>query len=503
MPKPGKKPEDMTGDELWAEILKLEPKSDIAQYKDKDESWIMEDILYDFLAIQEESKGATYDPDVSTDPEAEAAEPPKPESAKPAAADAKPDAAPASETAAAEPGAEGKEPEPAPEPEPTVEIAPDSPELQFSMAPDSPEHPPEIEDAMKGKTEDSVLTVKPDSDVEVATKPEGDDDPKPGVVDPEQVVKEAMELEPSPSPQSSPISHKDAEGSPPSPIPSPMSDSEKPAEPAPAKPAEPEKPKPPPKRDTVDLTTELPSIPARPGASDSEEPEPDNTEEPVSAVQITGLLDAIKGLPTNTSSRGNKRKHERSSDSARKHASSESSRKRQKRSQSSSKKKKQRKGRAAPIDPNMRGKKWKCRFVPNDDDPFDVAVRIVAAQTIDTARYKIPRELTTAGQVRFENLLQCLPEIARGTGSTKRHALVELRLSDPNDIVEAQAYKRLCSSLNKKRRGLVVDMKKRFNFKLYVIPPKQKKISSQHLHKVWGDVPNMKKYIWGFILFYT
>lgn len=152
------------------------------------------------------------------------------------------------------------------------------------------------------------------------------------------------------------------------------------------------------------------------------------------------------------------------------------------------------------MDPKMKGKRWKSRINSDTDDAFDIHIKVVCGQRIDVCRYRIPSVIKAIGLVRFENIRECLPELTKiDRKSTKRHCLVEVRKGDADEV---GAYKALCSRLKKQRRGLVFDLKRQAGVKLYLLPPKQKKIKEKEISDVWGELPRMQKYIWGYMLFY-
>jgi len=131
---------------------------------------------------------------------------------------------------------------------------------------------------------------------------------------------------------------------------------------------------------------------------------------------------------------------------------------------------------------------------------FDLAVKYVAGTKM-VLRKLFPKTMTTNGRIRFENVDSVLPMLKKKSQS-KSHLMVKVSCKRKD---QRKDYDRVFEKYEDANRGMVIDMKSKYNFKMYIFPPRfdadECQIDLESVRDIWGtDPPEGQP--WGYVLYY-
>jgi len=105
------------------------------------------------------------------------------------------------------------------------------------------------------------------------------------------------------------------------------------------------------------------------------------------------------------------------------------------------------------------------------------------------------------GRIRYSNLRQVIPML-KNIGPYKSHMLCKIKCTSKSDKKD---YMNIFENYRKNQRGIVIDLKKKYRFKLYILPPctpsKKQIIPTQIIRNIWG-VNTPKNQPWGYMIYY-
>lgn len=122
-----------------------------------------------------------------------------------------------------------------------------------------------------------------------------------------------------------------------------------------------------------------------------------------------------------------------------------------------------------------------------------ISIKYFAGKKINLTNL-FPKIMGSNGRIRYSNLQQVLPML-KNIGPYKSHMLCKINCIDRS---HKEDYITIFENYQKNQRGIVIDLKKKYSFKLYILPPCT---FGKMIRNIWGVNP-LKNQPWGYIIYY-
>lgn len=133
---------------------------------------------------------------------------------------------------------------------------------------------------------------------------------------------------------------------------------------------------------------------------------------------------------------------------------------------------------------------------------FDVKINYLAGTQIHLKKF-IPKTLQTNGRIRYSNIDAVLPMLTKVSAS-KSHLLFKLSHNN-KDKSKKREYDKTFEDYETAERGMVIDLKDKCGFKMYILPPcydaDDCQINRDMVKTIWGSDPPEGQ-PWGYLLYY-